>query len=327
MKIVSLFSGAGGMDLGLGLAGHEVIWANEYDRKIWDTYKKNHASILDQRSITDILNSEIPECDGLIGGPPCQSWSLAGKMRGLDDPRGQLFFQYLRVLNDKKPKFFVAENVPGMKSSTHAENFGKIRILLMECGYSVFDEIVNASDYGVPQDRKRVVLVGYRNDLGKTFAMPPPLVKKKTLRETIGEMPISVSALPKNMANPPALLAMPNHEHMTGGYSYNYMSRNRVRLWDQPSFTIIASGRHAPQHPSAPPMKTIGKDVCEFDPIADAAGKYRRLSVRECARIQTFPDSFEFVYTHLSDAYKMIGNAVPVELARVIGSKIKEDLE
>ena len=108
---------------------------------------------------------------------------------------------------------------------------------------------------------------------------------------------------------------------MVGGFSTIFMSRNRVRPWDKPSFTVIASGRHTPQHPSAPPMVTVGKDVCKFNP----KGKYRRLSVRECARIQTFPDDFVFVYDKVADAYKMIGNAVPVKLAEAVAKKIMED--
>lgn len=110
MNIVSFFAGAGGLDLGFQKAGFNVIWANEYDSEIWETYEKNHPdTILDKRSIVDIPSEEVPECDGIIGGPPCQSWSEAGALRGIKDKRGQLFFDFIRILEAKQPKFFLAE--------------------------------------------------------------------------------------------------------------------------------------------------------------------------------------------------------------------------
>jgi DNA (cytosine-5)-methyltransferase 1 len=324
MRVVSLFSGAGGMDLGFEKAGFDVVWANEYDKTIWETYRKNHSAFLETRSIKDVPEGDVPDCDGIIGGPPCQSWSLAGCMRGINDERGKLFYEYLRLLKAKKPRFFVAENVPGIKSSTHLPHFKKLKKLFEDCGYEIADYRVKASDYGVPQDRERIIVVGYRLEEGKVFRMPSPepFEGLATLRAAIGDLPESVPAKPKNYANDPSDLKFSNQEHMTGKYSYNYMSRNRVRPWDEPSFTIIASGRHAPQHPDARPMKPIHKDVCEFQDGCE----YRRLSVRECARIQTFPDDFVFYYTKLADAYKMIGNAVPVKLAQTIAEQIKEDL-
>lgn len=103
MKIVSFFAGAGGLDLGFKKAGFDVIWANEYDKEIWETYEKNHKNtVLDKRSIVDIPSDEVPDCDGIIGGPPCQSWSEAGSKRGIADKRGQLFYEFMRILVDKK---------------------------------------------------------------------------------------------------------------------------------------------------------------------------------------------------------------------------------
>lgn len=112
MKIVSFFAGAGGLDLGFEKAGFDVVWANEYDKDIWETYEKNHKNTtLDRRSIVDIASNQVPDCDGIIGGPPCQSWSEAGAKREIADKRGQLFYEFMRILVDKKPKFFLAENV------------------------------------------------------------------------------------------------------------------------------------------------------------------------------------------------------------------------
>lgn len=130
MKIVSFFAGAGGLDLGFQKAGFDVIWANEYDKDIWETYEKNHPNtILDKRSITDIKSHEVPDCDGIIGGPPCQSWSEAGALRGINDKRGQLFFDFIRILEAKQPKFFLAENVSGMLIGRHGEAWQNIKEL------------------------------------------------------------------------------------------------------------------------------------------------------------------------------------------------------
>ena len=120
MKLVSFFSGAGGLDKGFEQAGFDTIWANEYDRQIWDTYQYNFPNTeLDKRSITKINPKEIPDCDGIIGGPPCQSWSEAGALRGINDSRGKLFFDFIRIVETKKPLFFLAENVSGMLAKRH----------------------------------------------------------------------------------------------------------------------------------------------------------------------------------------------------------------
>ena len=171
MNTISIFAGAGGMDYGFEQAGFDIVWANEYDKVIWDTYRFNHPNTyLDTRSIRDVPSTDIPnDIDGIIGGPPCQSWSLAGAMKGIEDDRGKLFFEYLRILRDKQPKFFVAENVPGIVSSAHIDSFINIKKLFSECGYNVAHQTLNANDFGVPQERKRVFLVGYRNDLNMVF--------------------------------------------------------------------------------------------------------------------------------------------------------------
>ena len=121
MNIISLFSGAGGLDLGFLQAGFNIVCANEFDKSIWATYEKNHKAKLLKCDIKTLDADTLPECDGIIGGPPCQSWSEAGAGRGINDDRGKLFYEYIRILNIKKPKFFLAENVSGMLSSRHKE--------------------------------------------------------------------------------------------------------------------------------------------------------------------------------------------------------------
>jgi len=323
LRLISLFSGAGGLDLGFVRAGFDIVMANEYDSSIWETYEKNHKAPLLKGDITKIVSNDFPDCDGIIGGPPCQSWSEAGSLRGIDDPRGQLFFEYIRLIRDKKPKFFLAENVSGMLAKRHNEAVKNIISHFDEAGYDVYIELLNAVDFGVPQDRKRVFYVGIRKDLGLTFNFPKPLpiTERIPLSKAIGDLQDSaLPALATNKTNGNDCIVS-NHEYMIGGFSSIYMSRNRVRSWDEQSFTIQAGGRHAPIHPQAPKMTFIERDKRGF--VKDKEHLYRRLSVRECARIQTFPDSFEFYYTDLTDAYKMIGNAVPVRLAYVIAKAIK----
>lgn len=157
MNLVSLFSGAGGLDLGFEKAGFKVIWANEFDKTIWKTYEKNHLAPLDKRDIKEIRSNEIPDCDGIIGGPPCQSWSEAGSLKGINDSRGQLFYEFIRVLRDKRPKFFVAENVSGMMARRNSQAVANIINLFEEAEYEVFVEMLNANNYNVPQDRKSIL--------------------------------------------------------------------------------------------------------------------------------------------------------------------------
>lgn len=320
--IISLFAGAGGMDLGFRQAGFEVVMANEYDKNIWATYEKNHENPVLKGDIRQFSADDFPDCDGIIGGPPCQSWSEAGALRGIEDERGQLFFDYIRILTAKQPKFFVAENVSGMLAKRHNTAVQNIIKLFEQAGYHVFIALLDAYDYGVAQNRKRVFYVGFRHDLGITnFEFPKPIdsEQKRTLKDVIFDLKDNAIPAKENNKTNGNKCKIKNHEYFVGGYSPIYMSRNRVRSWEEPSFTIQASGRQAPQHPQAPKMRNVGINRFEF---VGNKSQYRRLSVRECARIQGFPDDFEFVYTSVNDAYKMIGNAVPVDLAKVVASAI-----
>ncbi len=323
MKIISLFSGCGGLDLGFERAGFEVVFANDNWKGCWETFEKNHSIKIDGRSITEIKPDELPDADGIIGGPPCQSWSLAGAMRGIKDPRGQLFYTYINLIKEKQPSFFLAENVAGLLSPTHYKEFVKIIEAFKQIGYNVVYKLLDAKNYGVPQERKRVIIIGYNERLGRTFEFPPENKKLITLKEAIDSLPQPAAAKEKNKTN--ENLKIPNHEYMNGGFSTIYMSRNRVRSWDEQSFTIQAGGRHAPIHPQAPKMKSISHNKRIF--VQGKEHLYRRLSVRECARIQTFPDDFVFYYKDVADGYKMIGNAVPVKLAEALATEIRKELE
>jgi DNA (cytosine-5)-methyltransferase 1 len=329
MKLISLFAGAGGLDLGFEKAGFKISLANEFDKTIWATYEKNHKNPLIKGDIRNIKESDFPdEIDGIIGGPPCQSWSEAGSLRGIDDARGKLFYEYVRILKDKKPKFFLAENVSGMLADRHSSAVKNILAMFRESGYDVSLTLVNAADYGVPQDRKRVFYIGFRTDLKIDFHFPAPTTffenQKITLKQAIGDLDgKAVPALEHNKTN--GHLEIANHEYFTGAYSPIFMSRNRVRAWNEQAFTVQASGRQCQIHPSAPKMKKIAENKCIFE--SGKENLYRRMTVRECARIQGFPDDFEFIYGNVNDGYKMVGNAVPVELAKIIASSIMDALK
>ncbi len=323
MKIASFFSGAGGLDLGFTNAGFELVFANDNWGGCWETFEKNHKIEINKKSISDIHSEEIPRVIGFVGGPPCQSWSLAGAMRGVEDNRGKLFYEYLRLLKEKKPSFFLAENVAGIVSKTHLPEFEKILKKFEKLGYNISWRLLNAKDYGVPQSRKRVIVVGYRKDLNRKFNFDNlKTLDEISLKEAIGDL--LESTPPKEGTKPNENLSIQNHEHINGGFSTMYLSRNRKKNWDQPSFTIQAGARHAPLHPDSTEMIKVGVDEWKFK---KEGGKHRRLSVRECARIQTFPDDFIFHYGSIQNGYKMIGNAVPVKFAEVIARQIKKDLE
>jgi len=325
MKIASFFSGAGGLDLGFTNVGFELAFANDNWDGCWETFEKNHGLSINKKSIVDISPSEIPnDVIGFIGGPPCQSWSLAGSMRGINDSRGQLFYNYINLIAEKQPLFFLAENVAGILSSQHYSEFMKIIEAFKKIGYNVSYKLLDAQDFNVPQERKRVIVVGYHKKMGKRFEFPESISKKLSLKDAILDLPEPMKASDKNKTNG-LNSGIPNHEYMNGGFSTIFMSRNRVRGWDEPSFTIQAGGRHAPLHPQAPKMKFISQNVREF--VKGKEHLYRRLSVRECARIQTFPDDFIFYYNDVADGYKMIGNAVPVKFAEEIAKKIMKDLQ
>ena len=333
MNVISLFSGCGGLDLGFERAGFSIPVANEFDKTIWETFKVNHPNTTliegDVRQVTkeDIAQYISGEVDGIIGGPPCQSWSEAGALRGIEDERGQLFFDYIRILKEFKPKFFLAENVSEMLANRHSEAVQNILKLFDEAGYDVSLTLVNAKNYGVAQERKRVFYIGFRKDLNIDFVFPKGSTedddKKITLRDIIWDLQdTAVSAAPKNKHNPAAIN---NNEYFTGAFSTIFMSRNRVKSWDEQGFTVQASGRQCQLHPQAPKMVKFDKNDCRF--VEGKEALYRRMTIREVARVQGFPDDFKFIYEDTDNAYKMIGNAVPVNLAYEVAIAIKAALE
>lgn len=323
MEVISLFAGCGGLDLGFRRAGFRVVWANEFDKAIHETYRRNHPqTILNTSDIRTLDEDSIPNCDGIIGGPPCQSWSLGGKSLGLDDERGQLVYDYIRIVKAKQPKFFIMENVAGMVSPKHIKSFQGFLELFRNAGYRVKFELINAADFRIPQDRLRVFIVGIRKDIKSEYFFPVIKPRKAiSLYKAIGDL----KSPPRAYCTEKVIQkdeVIPNHDYYTGPFDAKFMARNRIRTWEEKSYTIQAQAKNEPLHPQAPKMKFINENQRCFVPGSE--NLYRRLSVRECARIQTFPDSFYFVYSDVRDGYKMVGNAVPPRLAEALAVSIRD---
>ena len=326
MKVVSFFAGCGGLDLGFRQAGFDVVWANEFDPAVRDTYLRNHPDtefvLADINTIDPI---DVPDCDGFVGGPPCQSWSVAGKQLGLEDERGKLFLKYIEMMEAKRPKFFVIENVKGLLDSVFNDIFVMFLTRLDKAGYNVKWKLLDAVNYRIPQNRERVFIVGFRKDLQINFEFPmPTCIEPITLEKAIGDINVRPSFY--NEGEEVRLnTSMQNHDVLSMRFSSYYNLGNRRRGWQEPSFTIHATPPNVPLHPSSPKMLYFGHGKWKFQ--NDKLSSYRRLSVRECARIQTFPDNFIFEGSDIKAQYKMIGNAVPPRLGNVLAKSILASLE
>lgn len=296
----SLFCGAGGLDIGFERAGFTTVWANDFDADACKTHKSWSNAEVVCGDISKIDIDTIPKTDIILGGFPCQGFSLSGP-RKIDDSRNVLYKYYVKIVKEKKPLMFVGENVKGLLTMGDGQIIEAIIDEFADCGYDVFYKLMNAKDFGVPQDRERVIICGFRKDLKiSNFEYPFPRKEYVTLKEAL-----------KNIPEPM------EDEVCAAPYSSRYMSRNRKRNWDEVSYTIPAMAKQVALYPGSPDMVKIDKDLWEFG----KGGVTRRLSWREAAAVQTFPPDIEF-YGNLVSKYKQIGNAVPVKLAEVIATHL-----
>ena len=296
----SLFCGAGGLDIGFERAGFKTVWANDYDADACKTHETWSDATVVKGDIGKIDINSIPSTDIILGGFPCQGFSLSGP-RKIDDSRNVLYKHYVKIVRDKKPLAFVGENVKGLLTMGDGAIIDAIVNEFSDCGYNVFYQLVNARDYEVPQDRERVIIFGFRKDLGITsFEYPVPRKHRITLREALKNIP------------------QPSEDDVCSApYSSRYMSRNRKRQWDEVSYTIPALAKQVTLYPGSPDMEKIDKDLWEFG----SEGTTRRLSWQEAAAIQTFPADIVF-HGNLTSKYKQIGNAVPVKLAEIMATHL-----
>ena len=302
---VSLFCGAGGLDMGFERAGFRTIWANDFDSDACRTYRNWSKAEVVCADISKVDYSTIPVSDVILGGFPCQGFSLSGP-RKIDDSRNVLYKHYVRLVRQNKPLVFVGENVKGLLTMGGGQIIEAIVADFANCGYSVFYKLLNAKNFGVPQDRERVIIVGFRNDLKiSNFYLPDTNGRFTTLRKAIGHMPEAKA-----------------EEVCDASYSSRYMSRNRKRGWDEVAYTVPAMAKQVTLWPGSPDMVKIDKDHWEFG----SGEKSRRLSWREVAAIQTFPEDLVFC-GDLTSIYKQIGNAVPVKLAEFVAGHIRQYLE
>ena len=307
MKIVSLFSGAGGLDLGFKLAGHDIIWANDIDKDACKTYTENIGDHILCKDIRDIKVTDIPDCDIVIGGFPCQGFSMANMRRNIEDERNQLYKFFYSVIKEKQPKYFVAENVKGILSLGAGSVIKQIEADFQEAGYLTSVNLVNVADYGVPQTRQRVVILGQRIDLSDEMGICLPAKTNSKNPEKDG-LPrwISVKEAIGRFPNPDEPNDVKNHVYSAYKVEYRNFTGHRQTDPDKPSPTILARGN--------------GKGgVCA---IPHYNGE-RRMTIRESAAVQTFPDDFHFVGA-MNSCYRQIGNAVPVRFAYLLGMEFSK---
>lgn len=301
------------------LAGFENALCVEIEPVICETLKKNRPNwTVIKGDVSNITFSEI-KADAVFGGPPCQAFSHAGKRLGFDDIRGTQFFEFARAVKDIQPKLFVAENVKGLMTHDRGRTLKTILSIFDDIGYDVGTHLLDAYDYGVPQKRPRVLIVGLRKDLDKLWWPPGEIVNKKTLRDCLKDVPPS-KHVKYSKAREKIMAMVPpggNWRHLPTDIALDYMKTIRDsgggytgvarRLsWDKPSYTLMCS----------PSNKTT--EFCHPD-------ETRPLTVREYARIQTFPDDWVFCGS-VRDQYKQIGNAVAVEFAKEIGISLLETI-
>lgn len=304
MKTVSLFSGIGGLDLGFEQAGFDVIWANDFDKYAAQTYRANFDSPITLGDINGVPLASIPDHDVLIGGFPCQPFSMMGSELGFEDARGTLFFRIAEIIDakikaGKKPRAIVLENVRTLKTHNGGKTFATIsKILQKDLGYKIHSMILNSAKFGVPQTRNRTFIVCFANQ-DAVFAEPKEIVLDKTLHDLLEDNVPDKYFLSERII--PTILS-----NGTGGYK----ARSEIDL------------------PIARPLcATMAKmhRACQ-DNYVTQNGRIRRLTPRECARLQGFSDEFVIPVSD-AQAYKQFGNAVTVNVARAVAGEVRSTLE
>jgi len=298
MKAVSLFSGCGGSDAGVIAAGFEVVMANDKLSYARDVYLANHPST--DYVLGDVTKiTHFPSAELLVGCYPCQGFSQGG-VRDPGRKINTLYREFARALDRIKPKAFIVENVSGMVRCNFRHLLEDQIKVFSEAGYRVKAEVLNASDFGVAQERRRIFIVGLRSDLGYDYVFPAPTHEGAASRVTIAQ---ALSGMPD----------WPEGEFYARDFHWYYLSRDRRRGWDEVSKTIVANPRHMPLHPLSPRLIKREHNVWKFE----CEGRARRFSYREAARLQGFVPGLVFPDTaagSLDMRYKVVGNAVPPPL-------------
>lgn len=333
-KLISLFSGCGGMDLGFKNAGFDIVFANDFDSDAQAVYSLNLGEI-DNRNILTVGEEDIPNGDILTAGFPCQPFSNAGNRKGVHDSRGMLYKECLRIIEKKMPKVIVFENVKGLLSTKYIDGRNLANVIVEDLsnmngvGYNVVYQLVNAADYGVPQNRQRVLFVGVRKDLGVIFRFPEKQTKNGLTLKHILDIPQGVDNNIEWSFSPQALDMI---EYIPEGGSWKDVPYEKLA----PRFRKIRDDMKKYHSPNF--YRRFSRDEICGTITASAQPENcgiihptenRRYTVREVARIQTFPDNFKFITDtpkNITAMYKVIGNAVPVTLAYNIAVAIMEQV-
>ena len=357
IKVVSLFSGGGGLDLGFKKAGYDIIWAVDNNPNAVETYRVNLGNHIICEDITKIVPSSIPHADVVIGGPPCQSFSLAGK-RNVEDARGQLVWQYIKIIDRIKPRAFLFENVQGLlsaRSSNGEKIFNLLKQSFQEIGYTVNAQLINAADYGVPQRRKRVLIVGILQ--GEEFVFPrvthgdvaSGLKPYVSVKDAIGDLPRATdsenerlkydtapfSCYQKQMRDSdsvtehfiPRMSELDKYiiSHVKPGGNYmdipSDVPSQRIRRLQRDGGHTTCYGRMLPDEPSYTINTYFNRPNvgCNIHYAED-----RLITVREALRLQSFPDSYVIVSSSKQGRNLIVGNAVPPLLAEVMATELKK---
>src|SRR5580692_9169991 len=303
---ISLFSGCGGSDYALQKLGYEIVWANDIWQTACDTYKENISnSKIECGDIRDF--TKLPTADLLVGCYPCQGYTQGGKRKWKTDDRNYLYREFDRILRAVLPKAFVVENVNGMVFGENRDLLSNQLTRYRSAGYRVKWAVLNAKDYGVAQNRRRVFLVGVRSDQAFNYDFPEPTHGPGRSKKYVSQR-TAIYSLPE----------WPEGEFNTEPFHWYYLSRKRRYPWGQPSPCIVGHWRHVPLHPSSPPLKRINTDRWEFS----RAGRARRLSYRECAALQGFPNAWQWKHGSIRDRFQMAGNAVPPPLFTAVAGSL-----
>ena len=302
MKVISLFAGIGGLDTGFIENGYEVVWANDIDKYAAQTYQANYSSPIILGDLNEINLDEIPSADIVIGGFPCQPFSSMGELKGFEDTRGTLFFRIVELIQNQierghKPKALVLENVRNLKHHDKGKTFKVIKKTLMDLGYKVYDQVLNSSDYGVPQTRNRTFIVCFSN-LETKFSYPEKTDLTLTLQDLL-EHDVDKKYFLSDRILPTIL------SNGTGGYK----AKSEIDLKIARPLCATMAKMHR---------------ACQ-DNYVTQNGRVRRLTPRECARLQGFSDDF-IIPVSDTQAYKQFGNAVTANVSRAVALKVKEAL-
>lgn len=317
LKVASLFCGCGGTDVGL-LGGFdflgkyynsnsmEIVYANDIDDNACKIFKENFGITPDNRDIRAVKTEEIPEFDILTGGFPCQSFSIVAqnpKRLGVKDERGKLFFEMCRILRERQPKCFIAENVKGILTANKKSAFPLILKEFEESGYEVQYQILNSADYGVPQKRERVIIIGFRKDLNITFSFPEAEIDDETKYIPLKTV-IEKRVDEKYFFSERAVAGMMKKRES--------MNKGRAQNINKPCNTV---GAHLAK-----------VSLNSTDPVLMEGERYRRFTPREVARIQSFPDDFELVGSEAAQ-YRALGNAIPPVMFWYVAKAVSKELK